>query len=49
MGSDCLTVPYSLRTLPLKVALEACQLSGTLAAISLLCGYGTGHVIYTSV
>lgn len=48
VGSDCLTVPYSLRTLPLKVALEACQLSGTQAGISLLCGYGTGHVIYTS-
>lgn len=33
MGSDCLTVPYSLRILPLKVALEACQLSGTQAGL----------------
>lgn len=38
MGSDHPIVPYSPRTLPLEAVLEACQLLGTQAGISLLSG-----------
>lgn len=34
MGRDCPVAPFYLRTLPLEVVLEACQLSGTQAGMS---------------